>query len=354
MSLIAVDELVKLLNEEEFERENVRYVALNLDGGSLQCLKLNTPLADISHIQVQSVQIPFSWYRFKANGIVTNLLTLFVTHPELGEEEFVLFIPPGNYSGTDLAIELNNRVQEEIQDNWYPEWEVATNYIIDDRVSVEGTPVTYWVATANNVGDLPPSANWASEGDTGDNEATFQGIEFRYSESTGKFLIQARGQPTRLVAESFRFDDVILPNAPLEEEGWKIMGYTVNIAPDTAAFSDNAANLTGSNIINIHSNELTRGSYYGSSLENISGTRGEIITENNIFFPVPVNVNPSYVVVERPTDFFIKYDKGSKRRIDNIDLELKYPNDGETVDLNGLGWSIILKIFQKVKRTDLI
>ena len=135
MSLIAVDELVKLLNEEEFERENVRYVALNLDGGSLQRLKLNTPLADISHIQVQSVQIPFSWYRFKDTGIQTNLFNIF-WFDSLNNEEIKLEIEiePGNYSGTDLAFQLNGTIQSSIGDSEAPKWKNAKAYIIGDTV----------------------------------------------------------------------------------------------------------------------------------------------------------------------------------------------------------------------------
>lgn len=93
-----------------------------------------------------------------------------------------------------------------------------------------------------------------------------------------------------------------------------------------------AIDIGGPNYLFIKSNKLVRPKIY-KPIDNV--------VNDNILYKVPLATGPGTVVSDKniETSFALKY--GANQIIDTIDFKLEDP-DGNTVDLNGVNWSMTL------------
>ena len=154
-----------------------------------------------------------------------------------------------------------------------------------------------------------------------------------YNEFTNKFIISSNNG-----AQSISTDDPFSADSV-----FPIMGFTSVPGFSPALTSDQIINLSGPDSLLIRSNELTKSSYSGMTIEN-AGIAPKLNNNSNIFWKVPVTVNSRFTINNSPKDSNVQYQFNTHKRLLNIDIDLLYPDTLESVNLNNLPWSMTLKI----------
>jgi hypothetical protein len=217
------------------------------------------PVERIVEIEIESVQIPYSFYAINSNN---NVLSI-----DGGTGVLDVTIAEGNYTASSLITELENEISTQAGQN-----------------------VTI----------------------------TFSTQTYKYTFSTG-------GSFDILSIE----DNTNSTLAPL-------IGFNTTTTIGASTTADSAINISGPNYLIIESEFLTK---YVQNRVLYSD-----ISYSNVFWSIPLQVSPGDVLINTPGFSARLNRKISISQDDIIDFQLKDDNKN-LIDLNGLEWSIQLKLY---------
>ena len=281
----------QLTNANNPARLAYSYVTLEITGDS-NTFTLKNPLSNVTEIKMESCSIPHSWFNIFLN--VNN--TFRIRKNGAGSYESYA-IPAGNYGANEICNAIDAK-------------------IIESGAALTTAELNGWISAPRCF----------------------------YNTATGKFEVRqimvtvGTTQPAPTITGRFDMD-----NAANTLGNYMALPLPVD---NVITVTSSAIPILNKNIsVYLRSRALTEGSFADTSLDNFISALS--IDASDIFYKPIVDVNAFFYIQHEPFDHKFLFTRETTKRLHNIDLRLTF-KDGSPVNLNGLPYSITLRVGQMV------